>query len=52
MTQYNPLNVKLYYLQLYKLKSRIKNSTKVTLHLSSNATGSSNNETNFPHDLL
>ena len=52
MTQYNPLNVKLYYLQLYKLKSRIKNSTKVTLYLSSNATGSSNNETNFPHDLL
>ena len=34
--------------QLNKLKS-IKNGTEVTLNLSSNLTGSSNDETNFPH---
>ena len=36
MTQYNTLNVKLSNSQLNKLKSEIKNSTEVTLNLSSN----------------
>ena len=49
MTQYNTLNVKLSNLQLKKLQSRIKNGTQVTLKLSSNAAGDSNDETNFPH---
>ena len=35
-------------LQLSKLKSGIKNGTEVTLNLSSNAVGESNDETNFP----
>ena len=52
MTQYNTLNVKLSNSQLNKLKSVIKNGTEVTLNLSSNFIGSSNNETNFPHKLL
>ena len=39
-------------MQLNKLKSRIKNSTKVTLNPSSNVVGDSNDETNFPHKLL
>ena len=39
MTQYNTLNVKLFNLQLNKLKSRIKNGTEVTLNLSSNLVG-------------
>ena len=52
MTQYNMLNVKLYNSQFNKLKSRIKNSAKVTLNLSSNLIGNSNDETNFPHKLL
>ena len=37
MTVYNTLN---------------RNSTEVTLNLSSNVVGSSNDETNFPHTLL
>ena len=37
MTVYNTLN---------------RNSTEVTLHLSSNMVGSSNDETNFPNRLL
>ena len=52
MTQYNALNVKLSNLQLNKLKSVIKNGTKVTLNLSSNLIRNSNDETNFPHKLL
>ena len=52
MTQYNSINVKLSNLQLNKLKSAIKNGTKVTLNLSSNLIESSNDETNFPHKLL
>ena len=52
MTQYNMLNVKLYNSQFNKLKSRIKNSAKVTLNLSSNLIGNSDDETNFPHKLL
>ena len=52
MTQYNTLNVKLSSSQLNKLKSAIKNGTEVTLNLSLNLIGSSNDETDFPHKLL
>ena len=52
MTQYNTLNVKLSYSQLNKLKYAIKNGNEVTLNLSSNLIGSSNDEINFPHKLL
>ena len=38
-------------LQLNKLKSGIKNGTKVTLKISSNVVGDSNDENNFPHKL-
>ena len=50
MTQYNSLNVKLSNSQLNKLKSAIKDETKVVLRLSSNMIG--DNETNIPHTLL
>ena len=49
MAQYNTLNVKLSNLQLNKLKYRIKNGTEVTLKISSNVVGDSNDENNFPH---
>ena len=52
MTQYTSLNVKLSNLQLNKLKSAIKNETDVVLRISSNMVGNSNNNTNFPHELL
>ena len=52
MTQYNILNVKLSNSQLNKLKSGIKNGTEVTLKLSSNVVGDSNDENNFLHKLL
>ena len=39
-------------MQLNKLKSGIKNSTQVTLNLSSNKFGECNDETNFPYKLL
>ena len=52
MTQYNSLNVKLSNSQINKLKSAIKNETDVVLKLSSNMIGNSNDETNFPHELL
>ena len=52
MTQYNTLNVKLSNSQLNKLKSAIKNGTAVTLNLSPNLIGSSNDENNFPYKLL
>ena len=52
MTQYNMLNVKLSNSQLHKLKSRIKNGIEVTLNLSSNLIGDSNDEINFPHKFL
>ena len=52
MTQYNKLNVKLSNSQLYKLKSAIKNGTKVTLNFSSNVVGDSKDENSFPHRLL
>ena len=53
MTQYNTLIVKYPILQLNKLKSAIKNGTKVTeVNLSSNIVGDSNDENNFPQKLL
>ena len=52
MVQYSTLNVILSNSQLNKLKSTIKNGTKVNLNLSSNLIGSSNDETNFPYKLL
>ena len=50
MTQYNTLNVKLSNSQINKLKSGIKNGTEVTLKISSNIVGGSNDEDNFPHN--
>ena len=52
MTQYNTLNAKLSNPQLNKSKSEIKNETEVTLNLSSNIVGNSNDENNFLHKLL
>ena len=52
MTQYNALNVKLSNSQLNTLKSGIKNNTEVTLKISSNFVGDSNDEYNFTHKLL
>ena len=45
MTQYNTLNANLTNSQIYKLKSGIKNSTEVTLKISSNVVGDSNDDT-------
>ena len=52
MTQYNSLNVKLSNSQLNKLKSSIKNENDVVLRISPNMVGSSNDNTNFPHEFL
>ena len=52
MTQYNSLNVKLSNSKLNKLKSSIKNETDVVLRISSNMVSNSNDNTNFPHELL
>ena len=52
MTQYNSVNVRLSNSQLNKLKSSIKNETDVVLRLSSNMIGNSDDNTNFPHELL
>ena len=52
MTQYNTLNVKLSHSQLNKLKSGIKNSTEVTLKISSNVVGDSNDGNNSLHKLF
>ena len=52
MTEHNTLNVKLSNSELNNLKSAIQNGTKVTLNLSSNAFGDSNNENNFPHKII
>ena len=58
MTQYNTLNVKLSNPKLKikkfvkKLSSAIKNWNEVTLNISLNLIGSSNDETNFPDKLL
>ena len=48
MTQYSSLNVKLSNSQLNKLKSSIKNENDIVLRMVSN----SNDNTNFPHELL
>ena len=52
MTQCNSLNVKLSNSQLNKLKSAIKNESDVVLKTSSSMVGNSNDNTNFPHELL
>ena len=52
MTQYITFKVKLSNLQLNRLKPGIKNNTGVTLKLSANVVGDSNDENNFPHMLL
>ena len=52
MTQYNTLNVKFSNSQFYKSKSGTKNGTEVTFKISSNVVGGSNDENNFPHELL
>ena len=49
MNQHSRLNVKLSNSQLNKLKSAIKNATEVTLNLSSNIVGDSDNKNNFPY---
>ena len=51
MTQYNSLNVKLSNSQLNKIKSAIKNATKVVVRLSSNMVGSSDDNTIFSDTL-
>ena len=48
MTQYNTLNVKLSNSQFNELQFGRKNGTKVTLNISSNLIGNSNDETSFP----
>ena len=50
MSQYQSLNIKLADLQLNESKSGTKNTTDVTLRLSSNMIGT--NEANFPHKLF
>ena len=52
MSQYNTLNVKLSNSQINKLKLGIKNGTEVTLKISSNVVGDSNDKNNFLHKLL
>ena len=52
MAQYNILNVQFSNLQINKLKLGIKNGTEVTLKVSSNVVGDSNDENNFSHKLL
>ena len=52
MTQYNRLNVKLSNSQLNKLKFAIKNETDLVIRLSPNMIRDSNDQTNFPHELL
>ena len=52
MTQYNTLNIHFSNSQINKLKSGINNGTEVTLKISSNVVGDSNDENNFPPKLL
>ena len=52
MAQHNSLNIKLSYLQPNELKSGIKSSTEVTLKISSNVVGDSNDKNNFLYKLL
>ena len=51
ITQYN-VECKFVEFTLNTLKSAIKNGTKITLNLSSNFIGRSNDETTLPHKLL
>ena len=51
MTKDNFLNIKLSNSQVNKLKSRIKDYAEVTLNISSNIVGDSNDEDNFLHKL-
>ena len=52
MTQYNSVNAKLSNLQLNKLTSAIKNEKDVVIRLSPNMIGDSNDNGNFPRELL
>ena len=52
MTQYNALNVKLSSSQLNRLNYATKNGTVVTLNLSSNIAGDSNDKNKHSHKLL
>ena len=52
MAQHNALNVKLSNPQHKKVKSGIKHGTEITLKISSNVVGDSNDENKFPHTLL
>ena len=52
MIQYDSLHVKLSNSQLNELKSSIKNETDVVLRMLSNMVNNSNDNTNFPHELL
>ena len=52
MTQYNKVNVKLSTSELNELKSAIKNENDVVIRLSPSMIGDSNDQTNFPHELL
>ena len=52
MTQYNTFSIKLSNSQFNKLKSEIENGTEVTLNLSSNMIGSSDDEINLTNKLL
>ena len=52
MKQCNRLNMKLSNWQLNKLKSAIKIETDVVIRSSPNMIGDSNDEANFPHELL
>ena len=52
MIQYKALHVRLFNSQLNKLKSWIRKDIEVTLNLSSNVIGDSNDETSFPRKLL
>ena len=52
MTEYNSLNVKLSDSHFNKLNAAIKNETGVVLRISSSMVGNSNDNINFPHELL
>ena len=52
MTQYNTLNFNLSNSQHNKLNIGLKNGTEVTLKISSNVLGDSNDENSFPRKLL
>ena len=52
MTQHKSVNIKGSNLQLTKLKSIIKIGPEVTLNLSLNVIGGSNDETNFHYRLI